>query len=416
MKSIVLCLLGLATFTATAESVDEIVDHLDDTLTVGTADGRVRARLSGLLDLEGYAFENPAPGLLFTDGDRLFNPRLTLFLDAQLGGRVYLFGQARLDRGFDPAADPLRARVDELALRLTADERAPLALQIGKFATVVGNWVQRHDSWTNPFITAPLPYENLTGIWDAVAAPSSAFLLRWAHVQALPSANGSESEKYLRLPILWGPSYATGLALSGRNGPLDYAVELKNAALSSRPDTWAGSHLQWRNPTVSGHLGYRPNAMWNLGVSVSTGTYLQPEAQATLTPGRTLGDYRQTVVGQDLGFAWHHLQLWSEVYAARFAVPGVGHADTLAYYVEAKYQFAPRWFGALRWNRQLFGRVTDETGAAVRWGRDLWRMDAGAGCRISAHAQFKLQFSLQQETGDTRSVRPTLAGQFTVRF
>ena len=36
-----------------------------------------------------------------------------------------------------------------------------LNVQAGKFATVVGNWIERYDSWNNPFITAPLPYENM---------------------------------------------------------------------------------------------------------------------------------------------------------------------------------------------------------------------------------------------------------------
>jgi len=416
MRILASIVCGLAVLTAAGETVDGVFDRLDDALTVGTADGQLRARLSGLVDLEGYVFERPAPGLLFTNGGALFTPRLSLFLDAQLGAKVYVFAQARVDRGFDPATDPLQARLDEYAVRLTPGDHPGFNLQVGKFATVVGNWVQRHDSWTNPFVTAPLPYENLTGIWDAVAVPASTTLLQWAHVRPQPSANGDESEKYVRLPIIWGPSYATGLALFGRSGTFEYAAEVKNAALASRPDAWDVSRIQWQNPTFSGRLGYRPDTRWNLGLSASTGPYLQPEAQPTIPSGHSRSDYRQTVLGQDLGFAWHHCQLWTEVYAARFAIPRVGNADTLAYYAEARYKFTPRWFGALRWNQQFFGRVTDASGEAVRWGRDLGRLDAAAGCRLSAHTQFKLQFSLQQERGDTRTVRPTLAGQLTGRF
>src|SRR4029450_9659308 len=79
-------------------------------------------------------------------------------------------------------------------------------------------------------------------------------------------------------------------------------------------------------------------------------------------PGRDTGDYREFVLGQDISFAWHHLQLWAEFYEARFEVPNVGDADTFAYYVEAKYKFMPQLFGAVRWNQQLFNTINNGYG------------------------------------------------------
>src|SRR5229473_3325865 len=105
--------------------------------------------------------------------DNLFNPRLTLFLDAQYGSQVYFFAQARLDRGFDPSDRGAQIRLDEYALRITLWDDGRCALQIGKFATVIGNWVPRHLSWENPFVDAPLVYENITPVSDK-SAPASA--------------------------------------------------------------------------------------------------------------------------------------------------------------------------------------------------------------------------------------------------
>src|SRR6266567_1025556 len=82
--------------------------------------------------------------------DNLFNPRLTLFLDAQYGSQIYFFAQSRLDRGFDPSDRGAQVRLDEYALRITPWDDGRFALQIGKFATVIGNWVPRHLSWENP--------------------------------------------------------------------------------------------------------------------------------------------------------------------------------------------------------------------------------------------------------------------------
>ena len=416
MKILGLICCGVAAGSAAVFGADDFFDKVDDALTLAGANGALRMRLSGTVDLESYQFASPAPGLLFTGSNQLFNPRLTLFVDAQLGSPVYVFAQARADRGFDPHDDGAHLRLDEYAIRLTPWADGCCNLQLGKFATVVGNWVPRHHSWDNPFITAPLPYENLTGIFDAVAAPSADVLLRWAHAGPAAYRANEYADKYLRVPVIWGPSYASGAAVSGAVGKVDYALELKNASVSSRPEVWDVSATQWQHPTVSGRVGYRPNAMWNLGFSASTGTYLQASARPTLAAGHGLDDYRETVLGQDVSFAWHHLQVWAEIFETRFEIPIVGRADSTAYYVEAKYKFTPQFFGALRWNQQVFGTIRDADDGQVRWGRNVWRLDLGPAYRFTPHIQLKLQYSLQHDGDGARSYSNLLAAQFVVRF
>jgi hypothetical protein len=402
--------------TTAAFGADDWLDRIDDALTTTAWHDDIRARLSGSVDLESYQFQQPAPGLIFADGHNLFSPRLTLFLDAQLGPLIYVFGQARADRGFDPHDIGTRLQLDEYAFRFTPWSDGRVNLQIGKFATVVGNWVPRHHSWENPFITAPLPYENLTGIFDAVAAPSADVLLVWAHAGPAAYRVSTYTDRYARVPVIWGPSYTSGAAISGVIGRVDYAFELKNASLSSRPETWDVAQSQWQHPTVSGRLGYRPNEMWNLGFSASTGAYLRASAQRTLAAGHDLDDYREIVLGQDLSFAWHHLQLWAECYETRFEIPLVGNVDTLAYYVEAKYKLTPQFFGALRWNRQVFGTVRDSDDGLVRWGSNVWRIDVGPSYRFTPHTEFKLQYSLQHDDIGPRDYSHLFAVQFVMRF
>src|SRR5437762_8535596 len=158
--------------TACAFDVDDFLDRLDTALSISAFHDNLRVRLSGTLDLEIYQFEQPAPGLIDSNIDTLFNPRLTLFLDAQLGSQIYFFAQSRLDRGFDPSDHGAQVRLDEYALRITPWDDRRFNLQVGKFATVVGNFVKRHLSWENPFVDAPLAYENITAISDK-EAPSS---------------------------------------------------------------------------------------------------------------------------------------------------------------------------------------------------------------------------------------------------
>ena len=373
----------------------DFLERANDALSIRDPQNRFQLQLSGLVDLETYFLEQPAPGLIYTPHDFLFNPRLTLFLDASLGTHFYLFVQARVDRGFDPANEELEKRVDEYFLRYTPLDNSRINFQIGKFATVVGNWVQRHDSWQNPFINAPLPYENLTGVWDSAAPGAVDDLLYWGRVPTSEYGtnfgNGYE-DKEKRLPIIWGPSYATGFAVSGKIDKFEYAAEMKNASLASRPENWDLTQQNFDHPTFSGRFGFQPDPTWNFGVSASGGPYLDSVAEPTLPAGRDIGDYRELLLGQDVSFAWHHLQLWAEFFETRFEVPRIGNADTFAYYLEAKYKITPQLFGALRWNQQVFDTVRDET-ERTQWGPDTWRVDAALGYRFTNYLQGKIQYS-----------------------
>ena len=404
MRPLHILLLG-SLLAAAPLRAEGLLDRLDEALTFSLADDAVRLRLSGLMDLEYYHFTQPAPGLLGSSDTELLNPRLTLFCDAQIGPHVYAFVQARVDRGFDPWDQPAEMRLDEYAIRVTPWEDGRLSVQAGRFGTVIGNWVERHHSWENPFITAPLIYENVTPIYDGEAPPSASDFLA-----------GIVDSKYEYNPVIWGPSYATGVSVSGKLGPFEYAAELKNASLSSRPETWDATHSGFSHPALSARFGYKPNAMWNFGVSGSDGSYLLREAASELPRGTGIGDYRQQLISQDISFAWHHWQLWAEFFESRFQVPHIGNADSFAYYIEAKYKFSPRWFAALRWNQQFFSNVSNGDGGSVPWGHDINRLDAALGFRPTAHSQFKLQYSVEAERHGPRDLGHLIAVQFTIRF
>jgi hypothetical protein len=398
--------LCLFASTACAFDVDDTLDRLDNALTVSAFRDNVRVRVSGTVDLEFYNFQEPPPGLIDSKIDNLFNPRLTLFLDAQLGSQVYFFAQTRIDRGFDPTDHGANIRLDEYALRVTPWQDGRFTLQVGKFATVVGNWVPRHLSWDNPFINAPLVYENVTAIADKYPPASPAdFLYSYTYRQ-----------KYAFNPVIWGPSYASGISASGQLGQFDYAVEMKNASLSSRPESWNVTENGFEDPTFSARVGFRPNEAWNFGFSASEGAYFRREAEPTLPPGHDLDNYREFILGQDASFAWRHLQIWAELYEARFEVPHVGNADTFAYYIEVKYKFTPQIFGAIRWNQQLFATINDGFGHDVPWSEDLGRIDIAAAYRFTPHAQLKLQYGFQHETTGPGADNHLFAAQFTVRF
>ncbi len=403
------------------------LETLDERLAYSSGDGELRLRLSGTLDLEEYATEAPAPGLIVSDGrEPLFVPRLSAFLDGQLGANLYVFGQVRADQGFDPGyGQQPELRLAEYAVRFDLLGNGRLILQLGKFAAMVGNWTPRHGSWQDPFITAPLPYQNLTGIWDTTAADTVPRILQWGHVIPFP-ASDVDAAKQRRLPLIWGPSYTAGAALIGDSGPLRYALEVKNGALSSRPEQWSPVDRGWSHPAFDARLGVQPDEAWSLGVSAAEGPYLNEAAAPTVPPGRDFDAYREILLGQDASYAWHHFQAWAELYEVRYEVPGVANADTAAYYLEARYTFAPRFSAALRWNQQLYAPLRIPAGFlpgsglvqahSQDWGSGVRVVDLAPEYRLSAYIQLKVQLSLEQGLAAAPGTIALAATQLTLRW
>lgn len=382
------------------------LDRLDRSLHLQTPNGFFRTDLSVLFDLEAYYIDQRPPGLIFDESDS-FNPRLSLFLDTRLGTHWYSLVQFRVDRGFDPGVFNNDARFDEYLIRYTPFDDPRLNLQAGKFATVIGNWVPRHDSWNNPFITAPLPYENVLTVSDQDSPPRAPFLTR----------KNRADNKQGWMPLIWGPSYASGASIFGSVKRFDYALEVKNASISSRPSAW-DHNVDMDNPTFSSRVGYRPNAAWNIGVSASHGTHLLEtvEKHPAWPVGQEVDDYAQTTFAQDISYAHGHWQLWGEIFLSRFEVPNLGDADTAAYYLETKYKFNPRLFGALRWNQQFFNEVPNGLGGKTHWDNQVWRIDSVLGYRFGRHLQTKLQYSYTHHHGPLQQGEQLVAGQMTLKF
>jgi len=382
------------------------MDDVDRYLNLKSKDGLLQAHLTGLFDLEGYYVDQRPPGLLYED-ESFLNARLSFFLDTRIGPHFYAFLQARLDQGFDPGEKDFDARLDEYLVRWTPWDDSRFNVQFGKFATVVGSWVQRHDSWQNPLITAPLPYENLTPVsYDYVPSSPAEFLYH----RNVPDYKNSW------LPIIWGPAYTTGFSVFGSIDKFDYAFDLKNASISSHPYSWDLDEYYWRYPTVSGRLGFRPSAAWNHGVSFSLGPYLSPEVGNQLPAGKTIRDYNQYTLGYDVSYAWKKWQLWGEVFFTRFEVPNVGNADVAAYYIEGKYKITSGLFAAARWNQELYGKISDGWGGEEPWGNDMYRIDVALGYRFTRHLQSKLQYSFGHRAGNLQQGEQLVAAQVTVNF
>jgi hypothetical protein len=347
-------------------------------------DGFWRVGLQPVIELSYWHTDTPSPGLLSFGGTDFFQPRLSLGFSVAAGDHWLLHVLTRWDRGFEVGLRPDGDfRADEAFLRWRPLGDGRLNVQIGKFGTCFGNWVPRHAYWDDPFLMPPLPYDNLLAANDRTArSPSPATIANRV------------TRKRSWLPIIWGPSYATGVSVSGSAGRWDYAAEVKNASLPSRPDSWSPWEEDGSHPTVTGRVGYRPDAAWAFGVSASHGTYLRSDAEFTLLPGEERSDFSHTIVGGDVRWSHHQFQVLGEVMASRFATASAGNQDSLAYYLEGRWKVNSTIFLATRWAQQWNDDFVPAAGGGIRgYTRQIWRATAAAGFRVTENVLVKAEYS-----------------------
>ncbi len=365
------------------------LDDVAQALTISNAAGSIVGKFAVIANTDLYAQDAPAQGLLFSDNDVYVAPRVATFLDLGFGDRVLLHAQLAADRGFDPGEDSGGdVRLDEYYVEANVTDAGRVTLRIGKFPSAFGAWGARHLAWDDPMITAPLVYSDVLPVTDHAAPPGrAAFANRRNVVDNQPDW----------VPIVWGAAYTSGAAVTASSDTLDASIEMKNAALSARPDTWdvIGRGFD-TDPTFTGRVRWHPGAEWWFGASASDGPYLQHDAATTLPAGRDVDDYAQTTFGLDASYAHRRLQIWSELVRVRWEVPNVGAVTGVSGFVEAKYKIGTQtWLGA-RWNQSWFD---DAPGLDVSWNRDMRRLDLAAGYRHTAHLETKLQYSISDQAG-----------------
>ena len=132
--------------------------------------------------------------------------------------------------------------------------------------------------------------------------------------------------------------------------------------------------------------------------------------------GRVLEDFKQKTLGWDVSWARGHWQIWNEWIFSAFDVPNVGEVDSLAYYVEGRYKWSPRFFSGFRWGQQIFSEIEDTAGAIQRWDRGIWKIDTSLVWRIDHHVQLKGQYSFSDQNGELEVGQQFAAVQITLKF
>jgi class 3 adenylate cyclase len=361
--------------------------------------GSIQLDLSGRLDLEGY-LPGDHPAWIIPETDPFLAPRLRVFGDLFLGDRLFVGAEARVDRGEEPRAGPLDARVDQAFLRVAIFPG--LFAQAGKFVSPFGGYPERHHTVRDPFVRPPIMYEYRTMVTAGEAPGSPDGWLAWKDDE--PRDFRPEGA-----PPIWGAPYQWGGLVGATVGPATVRLAALNSAPSSEPAAWRWDPDRLARPSWVASLAVAASPALTLEGWYNRGPYLEPTVSGHLDAGRTWRDYDQEIFGAGGVYALGRTVIRAEAFADRWEVPNVpDDAWDLSYYVEAEHRVWPGLYVAARFGEIRFNRLGGGFGGGGygtvgddRWDYDTRRFQVSAGYRLARNAGIRGEYMVN------RTDRPT---------
>jgi hypothetical protein len=252
--------------------------------------------LKGLQDIELFETDDNSRLLSKNQGEAGGAGRLRLWAAADFTGGFQGMFVGRAEGGSD--ADT-QADVEQALIRFTAPQ-AHLMVEAGRIIYPVGNFSKRYLSTVNPLIGGPDSYD---------------------------------------------VTYPEGIVLTGKVAFFDYragALDRPIANAKYMPE----SSRAWR--PVAG-IGFTPMMGLRIGAYYTQGPYMGEGIQSMLLPGESWKDYEEEIAGVELEFSRGYFELNGDIAFSAYDVPTrPSRSRGQAWYLEPKYTWTPRFFTALR--------------------------------------------------------------------
>jgi len=272
-------------------------------LASAPADAQDWFLLQGIVDAELFETDTGSPLLTRNEGDTAALGRLQLWTAFQLSPSLQLYAQGQAEASNYEGYGETGSDLDQLAIRYTRQSAPWLYFEAGKILSPLAAYSERRLSTRNPLIGQPYLYTRAYP-WGAKIVGSA----DWFDYQ-----------------LAWvDPSRSDG----------DYQVIEPDPAF--RPVLSAG---------VTPFTGLR------FGLSWTRGPYLNREVENHLPAGSRWRDFDQDVVGLDFQFSRGYLEFNGQLLRTGHEVPGhEADPEDLSYFLELKYTWTPRLYGALRYH------------------------------------------------------------------
>ena len=333
-----------------------------------------RVLVGGLLDAEFWKTDDGSRLLSRNEGEAAPAARLRLWAASEFLPRLQGFVLGEVESGKASDAGETEQELEQAYLRYSFRPPLRLIVEAGQIVTPIGNFSRRYLSSVNPLIGSPDNYSL---------------------------------------------SYPLGLNVRGQASRLDFSV-----ALLDRPfinEHYTPEPGRALRPALA--LGVTPVVGTRLGAYATRGPYLGPEVTPMLLTGDDWKDFRQAVYGIDAQFSRGYFELNADVARSSYEVPGVARSVRgLAYFIEPKYTWSPRFFTALRLERNDYPFVMPlAPGVWLGTTADFYDVEAGAGYRLGPGAILKIAYRRDRWSVDPskKSFFPdgySISAQLSYRF
>lgn len=315
--------------------------------------------------------------------------------------------------------------VNQAYIRYSLKSPSFLNIQVGKFGTPFGEFISRNYPNQNPLIGSPLIYYYRTTISASHILQNPVDLLYYRYRVRIPQiyVDGNEAGW---LPLV-NYAYPTGIMVYGNTKKFDYRFAAVNSSISNPLNVnQSGQRAQW----IAGG-GWTIIPGLRLGTSVTEGPYLDGSVNSQLPAGTSLRDYTQKALDFDFEYTLHHLEAYGELLFTNFKVPNINQRlGATGYYVELKYNWAPRFYTALRWNQIFFDRVQPSAeypyegltyqqlshSAGARFDYNVNSLEVGLGFRVTERLLTKVSWQHDRILGGLDPRNNVFAAQLVYSF
>ena len=330
-----------------------------------------RTMLRGTFDAELWDTDTSSNFLSKNDGNPAAVGRFMLWGAVEPVSRWVLYGLIEAEAG--SGVGTAEHELEQLGVRFTRSAR--LVVDAGRITTPLGAFAARRFSWRNPLVGEPDAY-----------------------------------------PVL----YPYGMTVSGTASVLDYRAGVVSLPLFHEDYTPEPTHAA--RPILG--IGITPLIGVRLGVGYTWGPYLNDTLSASQLDDRRWTDYEQRVALADVALSYGYFELFAETAYSEYDVPRRAEpVEGFAYYVEAKYTFAPRFFVAARLERNDYPFIQPVSPTFwVARKTDFHNEELGLGYRIGAGTLVKVAYRQDLwhiDSGNAPFVRPggsAFAIQLSQRF
>jgi len=305
-----------------------------------------RFLIEGIFDAELHKTDANSRILSKNEGDIATLGRLQLWSAIQISPGLQIYALGEIETVNFSGERETESELEQFALRYMSQSSPYYFLEAGKILSPLNAYANRHLSTLNPLIGQPYVY---------IA------------------------------------SYPLGIQAAGSSGWLDY-----RAAMLDLPDINPSYIPIDPDSALRPALGFGVTPLTGLrfGMSFTEGPYLNRQLGSYLPPGTGWRDFNQRILGFDFQFSRGYLELNGQLVISKYDVPFHNErTDDTTYYLELKYTWTPRLYGAVRYEKNEAAFI--QHAGDLSWlaqSRKFRDVEIGLGYRFSPNTQLKVAY------------------------